>query len=185
MASSPGFVIRDGLESDIPACLALESSYETEYVWQVSFQQEAGLRRVLFKTEHLPRIMTVAYPISERRLHLALDSAVCFLVAADRDDPDTIFGYLTMRQDPTHQIGMVQDIVVSLPFRRRRIGTRLLKVARQWALENEMTKLMIETQTKNNPAMLFAQNAGFTFCGFNDRYFANQDIAVFFAQALR
>ncbi|MBC7869950.1 MAG: GNAT family N-acetyltransferase [Chitinophagaceae bacterium] len=185
MASSPGFVIRDGLESDIPACLTLESSYETEYVWQVSFQQEPGLRRVLFKTEHLPRIMTVPYPISERSLYLSLGSDVCFLIAAERDEPENLFGYLTMRHDPTHQIGTIQDIVVSQPFRRRRIGTRLLKVARQWALENDMTQLMIETQTKNNPAITFAQNAGFAFCGFNDRYFANQDIAVFFAQALR
>jgi hypothetical protein len=39
-------------------------------------------------------------------------------------------------------------------------------------------------QTKNYPAISFCQKHGMTFCGFNDRHFANQDIALFFALAL-
>lgn len=178
------FVIRDGLEDDIPACLELDSGYETDYVWQVSFQPGTGQHGVLFKTERLPRTMEVAYPASEARLRLALPEGQCFLVAVGKDSPDTL-GYLTMRNDPIHQIGLVQDIVVSRPFRRRRIGLRLLKIAAQWALEHQLIHLTVETQTKNYPALVFCQKAGLTFCGFNDQYFANQDIAVFFSQSLR
>jgi hypothetical protein len=30
-----------------------------------------------------------------------------------------------------------------------------------------------------------AQKLGFEFCGYNDRYFANRDIGLFFAKSLR
>jgi GNAT superfamily N-acetyltransferase len=183
MSTSFSFLIRDGLASDIPACLALDSSYETEYVWQMSIQQEGPERQVMFKLERLPREMEVTYPTSPHRLRLALPREQCFLVAVGRDEPETL-GYLTMRQDPAHAIAWVQDLVVARSFRRRRIGLRLLKVARQWAAEHRLARLMIETQTKNYPGITFCQKAGFTFCGFNDQYFQNQDIAVFFGQSL-
>ena len=44
---------------------------------------------------------------------------------------------------------------------------------------------MFETQTKNYPAICFYRKHRFVFCGFNDRYYTNQDIALFFAQSLR
>lgn len=80
---------------------------------------------------------------------------------------------------------MIHQIVVSSAYRRRGIASRLVNVARQWAKEHQLNRLMIETQTKNFPLINFCQNNGFAFCGFNDRYFPNQDIAVFFSTSLR
>lgn len=184
MTDTFGFVIRDGLTQDIPACLALDSSYETEYVWQMSIQQEASLKRITFTTERLPRAMEVDYGHNESRLHLTLVDNLCFLVAAERET-GSLLGYLTMRSDPSHGIALIQDIVVNRPLRRHKMGTRLFKVARQWALEKGLSQVIVETQTKNYPAILFCQACGLTFCGFNDQYFRNQDIAVFFWQPLR
>lgn len=184
MTDSLGFVIRDGLTQDIPACLALDSSYQTEYVWQVSIQQETNLKRITFTTERLPRIMEVDYGHHESRLHMALEDTLCFLVAVERETGG-LLGYLTMRSDPSHGIALIQDIVVNRPLRRHKMGSRLFKVARQWALEKGLSQVMVETQTKNYPAILFCQACGLTFCGFNDQYFRNQDIAVFFWQPLR
>lgn len=184
MTDTFGFVIRDGLAQDIPACLALNSTYETEYVWQMSVQQEASMKRITFATERLPRIMEVDHGHNENRLRLALADDLCFLVAAERESGG-LLGYLTMRSDPSHSIALIQDIVVNRPFRRRKMGTRLVKVARQWALEKGLSQITIETQTKNYPAIMFCQACGFNFCGFNDQYFRNQDIAVFFWQSLR
>lgn len=176
------FVIRDGLAPDIAACLALDHTYETDYVWQVVLHQDSQQQTVAFKTERLPRAMQVTYPASEQRLRLALPAGNAFLVALEDDD---IVGYLTLRPDPIHAIALVQDIVVAPSYRRQNIGTRLLNVARKWAMEKRLKQLTIETQTKNYPAILFCQKAGLTFCGFNDHYFQNQDIAVFFSQSLR
>jgi GNAT superfamily N-acetyltransferase len=69
--------------------------------------------------------------------------------------------------------------------RRAKIGTRLFKVARAWALEHDLTRLMVETNTRNTPAIQFCTTLGFAFCGYNDRYFDRQDIAIFLGQNLR
>jgi len=89
-----------------------------------------------------------------------------------------------MRNDPIHGIARIHDLVVSLPYRRQRVGTRLLSIARQWAKEHRLINLMIESATQNYPGIVFAQQSGFKFCGYNDHYFPNQDIAVFFSQSL-
>jgi GNAT superfamily N-acetyltransferase len=150
----------------------------------MNLREEAGGWQISFKHEHLPRTMTVKYPADERRLRLYLPDPACFLVAAARDTGEVI-GYLTLRQDVTYRIARLDDVVVSLPFRRNRIGSRLLKVARKWAAEHDLVRMTAATQTKNFPAIQFCQAMGFAFCGFDDHYFENQDIAVFFSQTLR
>jgi RimJ/RimL family protein N-acetyltransferase len=40
-------------------------------------------------------------------------------------------------------------------------------------------------QSKNHPAIQLAHKLGFEFCGYNDHYFSNQDIALFFSRPLR
>jgi hypothetical protein len=67
----------------------------------------------------------------------------------------------------------------------RGIGTALLRAARDWALETKLRRLIVETQTKNYPAIRFLQKRGLVFCGYNDLFYPNQDIAVFFGQMLR
>lgn len=184
MATTISVVIRDGLETDIERCLALDHHYETDHVWQMSLFEEVGQWQVSFKRENLPRTIEQEYPGDARRLSAALPDEHCFLVAQHRDS-DEVIGYLTMRNQPPHRIALIQDVLVSRPYRGHGIGTRLLKVARNWAREHDLSQLMAEVQTKNYPGILFCQSAGFTFCGFNDHYFLNQDIAVFFSQPVR
>jgi ribosomal protein S18 acetylase RimI-like enzyme len=184
MSETVSFVIRDGLESDIPACLGLDHSYETDFVWQMQRQQEDGWR-IDFKRERLPRTLEVTYLASEERLRAALPAEHCFLIATTRDDDPEVIGYLAMRSNPLYRIGAVHDIVVSHPYRRQKIATRMVRIAARWAKERQLTTLMIETQTKNYPSIRFCEAAGFAFCGFNDRYFLNRDIAVFFSQSVR
>jgi len=40
-------------------------------------------------------------------------------------------------------------------------------------------------QSKNNPAIRMANKLGFSFCGFRDHYFPNQDLALFFSRFVR
>lgn len=184
MSTTFGFLIRDGLESDIGGCLAIDHTYETEHVWQMNSREETDEREVRFKTDRLPRTMQATYPFAEHHLRLALPADQCFLVAVERDQPEVI-GYLAMRNDPLYHVARVTDLVVSRPYRKHRIATRLLNIARQWAREHQLIQMMMEIQTKNYPGIMFCQQRGFTFCGFNDRLFPDQDIAVFFSQSLR
>lgn len=212
---SSTFIIRDALDSDLAACLALDHRYSSDYVWQMNIQQATGEWLVSFKTERLPRLLEAEYLTSDHRLRLTLPSDQCLLVAVRREaasvlpdvlnEPEdngnlgdqiedapppplsdnTVLGYLSMRHEPARQVGWIQDFVVDREYRRMGIGTRLLKVARRWAYEHAITRLMVETQTRNFPSISFCLSSGFAFCGYNDRYFENQDIAIFFGQTLR
>ena len=184
MSSSPGFLIRDGLENDIPACLQLDHRYETDSVWQMTMDEGKGQWQISFNMQRLPRTLEAIYAASEKRLRLVLPADQCFLVTVTKE-ANEVLGYLTMRRDEAYQIALIQDIVVSYPYRRQHIGTRLMSIARQWAKEHHLQQLMIENQTKNYPGIIFCQQNGFAFCGFNDQYFPNQDIAIFFSQSLR
>lgn len=184
MAERLRYVIRDGMQADVPGCLALDADYETDQVWQMGFSPGQEERGVSFRVERLPRAMTVMYPVSERRLQLALPAEQGFLVAADKDENE-VFGYLALHTDPVHRRALVQDLVVGRPYRRSGIGSRLLAVARRWATEHDLDQLTVETQTKNVPAITFFQEQGLVFCGYDDQYFRNGDIAVFFGRRLR
>jgi ribosomal protein S18 acetylase RimI-like enzyme len=80
-----------------------------------------------------------------------------------------------------HQTGWVADLVVAPEYRRGGIATQLLQAGQAWALQAGLRRLIVETQTRNYPAINLLQRSGFSFCGYNDRYYTNQDIAVFFA----
>ena len=70
-------------------------------------------------------------------------------------------------------------------LRRQGIGSALLLAAEEWGSTHDCRRLVLEMQPKNYPAIQMAQKLGFDFCGYNDRYFAKHDIALFFAKALR
>ena len=135
MTTSMSFLIRDGLEGDIAVCLQLDHHYETDLVWQMTVDEKPGHWQIGFLNQRLPRTLETQYAASEARLRLALPSNQCFLVAVTRDTNDPL-GYLSMRNDPVYGIARIHDLVVSLPYRRQRIGTRLLAIARQWAKEH-------------------------------------------------
>ena len=55
----------------------------------------------------------------------------------------------------------------------------------RWARERRLKQIVVEVQTKNHPAICLLDKLGFTFCGFNDRHYLNQDIAVLYGRAVR
>ena len=69
--------------------------------------------------------------------------------------------------------------------RRQGVGRALMRHARTWARDHGLQTILVEATTKNYPALCFYQKLGFQFCGFNDHYYTNQDIALFFVQMLR
>ena len=100
-------------------------------------------------------------------------------------------GYVTVKWEPEYPpfaeagIPEIQDLNVLPQHRRRGIGTALMTHARRWAWDQGLQEILAETTTKNYPALCFYQKLGFQFCGFNDHYYTNQDIALFFVQVLR
>jgi ribosomal protein S18 acetylase RimI-like enzyme len=174
--------IRDATEDDASLCLQLDLSYETDYVWQMDMRDDSGALVVSFRTVRLPRPMRVLYPRDAAMLALAFEKRDCFLVV---ETAGVVRGYLTMHIDAASGNAWVTDLAVGRAWRRRQLASALLQEAYLRARELKAARFIVETQTKNFPAILFCQKHGLTFCGFNDHYYPNHDIALFFGQAVR
>jgi ribosomal protein S18 acetylase RimI-like enzyme len=175
-------IIRPAELGDLNACFTIDHSYQTDYVWQMEEREEEGHVTVTFRAVRLPRTMRVDYPRDRDYLLDNWQRGEYFLVA---DQDGKVRGYLDMTVRTWHATGWINNLAVGKRHRRQGIGGALLKAAIEWAREQGLRQLMLETQTKNYPAICFYQKHRFVFCGFNDHYYTNQDIALFFAQSLR
>jgi ribosomal protein S18 acetylase RimI-like enzyme len=135
-----------------------------------------------FRMARLPREIRVNYPREGDVLLAGWQRRDGFMVA---EEVGQVYGYVALTAQAEHGIAWVGDLVVDRPWRRRGIGTALLRAAAQWGCDHDLVRLVIEVQTKNYPAIRFCQSRGLAFCGYNDHYWPSQDIALFFGESLR
>ena len=141
-----------------------------------------GAIQVGFRTTRLPRAMRVVVHSPQDPLADHFEQGACVLVA---EEPPRVTGYIDETLDPSQRVGWVQALVVASDTRRQKVGTQLLREAMEWARDQKLRAVMAGVSTKNYPASAFLQKHGFTFCGFNDQYYHNRDIALFFSCNLR
>jgi len=63
--------------------------------------------------------------------------------------------------------GYVEDITVNRPYRKQGVGQQLMQQAVEWAKEEGLPGLMLETQNNNVPACRFYERFGFKLRGFD------------------
>ena len=174
--------VRPATDPDLPLVLALDHGYSTDHVWQMSAHEAGGETTITFRTVRLPRSVRAPFPRDTGRLKEAWERRVCFLVA---EEDNLLKGYLNLTLSTLSETAWVADFAVERRFRRAGVGSVLLASAIQWAQANHLGRLILEVQSKNYPAICFAQKHGFSFCGYNDRYYPNQDVALFFGIMLK
>jgi GNAT superfamily N-acetyltransferase len=191
-------LIRSAVLGDLNACLALDANSQTDHVWQMDARQDGEGRTIHFHPVRLPRVMRVAYPRPRDDLLSCWETGAMVLVATDRraeesvpareapeaEDVARIFGYCQLDPAPWQQAVWISHLIVDRPFRRHGIGTAMITAAKRWATQQGLKWLMCGVQTKNYPGISFCEKQGLSFCGFNDRFFVNRDIAVFFSLKL-
>lgn len=174
--------LRPAQARDLDACLALDESFETEYVWQMETARENGMLQLGFRTTRLPRAMRVPGHAPRDAILDHFEKGECLAVA---EEYPRVAGFVDATADLDQRVGWIHYLIVASDVRRRGVGSRLLNEALTWAQEKKLRAVMTNISTKNYPASAFLQKHGFTFCGFNDRYYHNRDIALFFARTLR
>lgn len=168
--------------ADLAPCAELDSSYETDFVWQVQTHIEGERIETIVQRTRLPRTVTVhAYP-DLRSLRAHWEEHECFLVARHQG---RLLGWVDVTHEKRENAAWVHGLVVDRHFRRRGVGRALLKAARIWAEQRTVRVMQLESQPKNHPAISLYLQSGFGFCGYNDQYYADEGIALFFACPLR
>ncbi|MBN1642304.1 MAG: GNAT family N-acetyltransferase [Anaerolineae bacterium] len=188
-------LIRSASLIDLNACLALDANSQTDHVWQMDAREEGESKTIHFHTVRLPRVMRVAYPRQRDDLLTCWEGGSLVLVATDRraetvvparearegEDVAGVYAYCQLDVVPWQRVLWIEHLIVDRPYRRRGIGTAIVAAAKAWGAQQGLTRLMIAVQTKNYPGIAFCEKQGFAYCGYNDCYYENRDIALFFS----
>ncbi len=178
----PEIEIRPAIATDIHTLMSLEHSYSSDHVWQMDFKPDGGTVKITFREVRLPRSVQVQYPHDPHRLADDWSQRDILLVAAMEGQS---VGYISLEQNPQLKATRVTDLAISRQLRRKKIGSSLVLAAQDWASKHNSRRLILEVQPKNYPAIQMAKKLGFELCGYNDHYFANHDIALFFSKWLK
>lgn len=178
----PEITVRPTRQEDIESLQAFEHGYYTEYVWQMSLESDAGESQTCFRRVRLPRRVFVSYPRKRVQVFEQFDQAEAFLIAELSERP---VGYLKITAEHAAKVAKVTDLVVSAPMRRQGIASGLLLAGINLAVNRNFRTVILEMGSKNDPAIGLAAKLGFSFCGFRDFYFPNQELALFYSRIAR
>ena len=103
------------------------------------------------------------------------------LVAAEAGD---VRGYINQESQPDQGIAWIHHLIVTPAYRQQGIGTALLGRGIQHARQLGLTHLMMVVQSKNYPAIQFLTRHNFRFCGYNEQFYRNRDIGLYFVRGL-
>jgi GNAT superfamily N-acetyltransferase len=150
---------------------------------------------VRFQTIRLPRVMRVSYPRRRDDLLSCWENGSTVLVTSDKRVVDTdqeqttsvsntrpasIYAYCQLDACTWQQAGWISHLIVDRRYRRMGIGRAMVRASILWGKNLGLRRLMVALQTKNYPGICFCEKHGFVFSGFNDHYYINGDIALFF-----
>jgi ribosomal protein S18 acetylase RimI-like enzyme len=178
----PEIQIRPVVATDIPYLKAIDHGYYSDYVWQMDLANEERSIGVSFRETRLPRSVRVEYPRKPELLEKDWKKRPAMLVSVLGGEP---VGYISLDDHFSQQTAWVTDIAIKSNFRRKGIASALLVAGQEWAVLHDKWRMVVEMQSKNHPAIRMVTKLGFDFCGYNDHFYSNQDIAIFFAQELR
>lgn len=173
---------RPTVAADLSRLMGFDHSISSESVWQLELRREAGQVTAAFREVRLPRPVNVTYPHDP--FALADDWVRKSMMSTAIIGMDPV-GYISLVERGAASLVWITDLVVEAAYRRQGVGSALLAAAQDWAASRSHRRIIMEMQSKNLPAIRLAQKIGYEFCGYNDHYYINQDVALFFAKVLK
>lgn len=169
--------IRLGTSADLNACIEIDDSFETDYVWQMEEQNRAGDIAVNFRLTHLPRPMKIYHAISNEQMRAEYERGGTLVIA----EQGGLRGFVQVARSDLNRTLVICQLAVAPLYRRQGIASKLVRAGLEWGRQQKLRVALLDTSTKNNPAISFFQKQGFQFCGFNDKLYLNRDIALYFS----
>jgi GNAT superfamily N-acetyltransferase len=170
--------VRPAISTDVPKMISLDHNYATGHVWQMTLDLTDTQTQVSFREVRLPREVHVNYPRIPRRLVDDWTKRDLLLLA---EEGGIVRGYISVRLGLAPASAWVEDLAVDRIYRRNGIASALVLAAQDWCGKKGIHRLTLEMQPKNYPAIQFAYKLGFEFSGYNDQYYRDQEIAIFFS----
>ncbi len=106
----------------------------------------------------------------------------CRFFVAEKDSK--IVGFSRVHIYRWNKSAYVINLLVDANYRRRGIGSLLLRTAEEFARENGARVLMFDTAIDNIPALNLYFKNGFRICGYNEKLYDNAKTALYLAKEL-
>lgn len=175
-------LVRKAVSPDIELLAKFDHSVKTECVWQMMQSSEEGRIVTSFVENHLPREMRLTYPKSPDTLLERWKTYSDVLIACINKVP---VGYIAFDAAFSPELIWIKDLVVDELWRRKSVASALVQSINEWGLARNYRRLTVEMSSKNYPGICLVKKCGFEFAGFNDNYFNNNDIALFFSRFIK
>jgi ribosomal protein S18 acetylase RimI-like enzyme len=186
--------LRPALSTDAMRCATLSTAYTTTHVWQLDTRSDGEEMRAAFRLVRLPRELSLA--ADNRPPAAPARKGLLWLVAEEvQTGPGPtrlsaapvgeVVGYVAARFRTGDPCAYLQSLTVDPAHRRQGIGSRLLGEACRWAAQEGAGRLLADAGARNYPALRLLRRAGFTFCGYNDRCYLKDEVAVFLSVDVR
>ena len=172
---------RPASEDDFEGCLAIDHSYHTRRVWQLSVTEQDQTKQVRFQTVKLPQETAVPYPYSKEELMQRWCVSEWFMVG---ESNGRLQAYITVAVEKLTPSAWIYDMVVAPEIRQQGYGSQMLAAASTWARQQKAQQLMVALPMKNDPAMTFFRRNGYNFCGYNETSYRTRDISLFWGMKL-
>jgi len=175
-------LIRKAVRPDIEVIKHFDHAMKTKRVWQMQQSDIDGELETRFIETHLPREMRIVYPHSPELLEVKWNDFSGIYVACADQVP---VGYISLVSYFSPDLVWIKDLVTNEIWRRKGVASKLIEMSITWAKDRDIQRVLLEMSSKNFPGISLAKKAGFEYSGFNDNYFMNRDIALFFTRDLR
>lgn len=181
LAQDPKFNIRPAVSADISRLVAFEHTCKSNYVWQIAIDKGEREIKVELREVRLPRTVQVPYPRDPRLLPEEWSKHARTFVAVYGGMQ---IGYIRFLEQESAASVWVLDLVVDAASRRNGVAAALIQRVESWAQTRHIRQFFIEVSSKNHPGISLMQQMGFRFSGYNEHYYYNQDVALFFGKVL-
>ena len=172
---------RPASEDDFEGCLAIDHSYRIRQVWQLHVTEQGNAKQVRFQAVKLPQETAVSYPYAGEELVQRWCACEWFMVG---EENGRLQAYITAAVEKLTPTAWIYDMVVAPEYRHQGHGSDMLALAANWARRQKAQQLMVALPMKNDPAMNFFRQSGFSFCGYNETSYRTKDISLFFSVTL-
>ena len=160
----------------------MDLRFESDYVWKTQMLEGLDSFESSFQRIRLPQTIRVSFQAySMANLETLIRQREILSVRYE----DNVIGYVRLEQDETVNRIILKSGGVMPEYRNKGVGTVLLDRICEIARHNRIRSLVCMVQAKNDPTIHFLLARGFVFCGYQEFFFRNMEIGMFFSKSIR
>ena len=167
---------------ELPQIAQMDLSFESDYVWKTQTLEGFDSFESSFQRIRLPKTIRVSFQAySTSNLETLIQRREILAVRYE----EKVIGYARLEQDETVNRLVVKSGGIMPEYRNKGVGSVLLDRICEIAHYNRIRSLVCMVQAKNDPAIRFLMARGFVFCGYQEFFFRNMEIGLFFSKNIR